>query len=170
MKPVQRIFLMKIHDSTAMFFEAGSELTGLFRDDDRLHGVRLYPNGNSFLASASLDELRPFDASEWSRLCSANWKKVETERAEERTKRMQVIRRIEKAEARQKEVEQQVRETSARLDKMEVPPKKVDALAKGDNPSALAPEPGERCPRCHSRKGTKPNRCALCNPPTTEAL
>ena len=43
--------------------------------------------------------------------------------------------------------------------------KQLDQLAKGPNPNYTTPPArGERCHRCHSRIGTKPDRCALCNP------
>jgi len=48
---------------------------------------------------------------------------------------------------------------------MKLSARERDALAKGPNPIAAPPKPGERCPRCHSRKGTRPERCELCNPP-----
>lgn len=43
--------------------------------------------------------------------------------------------------------------------------RELDAASRGPGPSnTTPPEPGERCPRCHERKGGPKKPCRLCNP------
>jgi hypothetical protein len=112
MIPTQRVFLQTtVNGVIAMFFEAGYEYTKFAAPDDgRLHGVRLHPSGWSYLASAAEEELRPFDAWEWSRLVDAHGKKVEAERKEELRARRRVEERIERLEANVDEMRRNLRQ------------------------------------------------------------
>lgn len=65
---MSKVYFQEVNGKISMFFEAGRDKTGMPNRPGVIQGVRLYPNGRSFLATATADELMEFDPWRWTRL------------------------------------------------------------------------------------------------------